>query len=86
MINVPDASFMLGDNVFVVNLTVVSAGKLQRQYQIIDDHRTREDQAKRIIKFVHINVNDNPAEIATKICAYNTWCPLAKTLLLWNDT
>ena len=73
MVNVSDASFMFGGNVFVVNSTVVPAGKLQRQYQILNDNRTREDQSKRIIKFVHINVNDNPAEIATNICAYNTW-------------
>ena len=86
MVNVSDASFMFGDNVFVVNLTVVTAGKLQLQYQIINDHRTREDQAKSIIKFMHINVNDNPAEIVTKICASNTWYPLAKPILLWNDT
>ena len=62
------------------------AGKLQRQYKISNDNRTREDQAKSIIKFMHINVNDNPAEIVTKICASNTWYPLAKPILLWNDT
>ena len=48
------------------------AGKIQHQYQILNEHRTREDQADGIIEFVHINGNENPAKIVTKICAYNT--------------
>ena len=56
-------------------------GKIQRQSQILNDHLTREDQSEGIIKFVHINGNENPADIVTKICASNTWYPLVKPLI-----
>ena len=85
MINVSDASFIFGNKVLVVNLTVIPAGKLQCRTHIINYHRTREAQAKFVIKFVHMNVNDNPAYIGTKIYISNTWLPLIKTLLLWRD-
>ena len=86
MVNGSNDSFMFGDNVMVINSTVVPASKIQHQSQILNDHRTREDQANGIIEFVHINGNDNPADIVTKICPSNTWYPLANTILFWNDT
>ena len=61
MVNGSYALFIFGDNVLVVNSTIVPAGKIQRQSQILNDHRTREDQSEGIIKLVHINGNDNPA-------------------------
>ena len=48
------------------------AGKLQHRSHIINYHHTREAQAKGIIKFVHMNGNDNPADIVTKSRTYNT--------------
>ena len=63
----------------------MSVRKLQRCSHILNYHRTWEAQAKDIIKFVHINGNDNPADIVTKICASNTWSPLKKPLLFWRD-
>ena len=77
---------MFGDNVQVINSTVLPADKIQHQYQIINDHCTREDQANGIIEFVNMNSNDNPADIVTKICASNNWYPLANPILFWNDT
>ena len=51
MVNGADASFMFGDNLSVVNLTIMPTGKLQRLYHILNYHRTKESQAKGIIKF-----------------------------------
>ena len=85
MVNESDASFMFGDFFLVVNSTVITAVKIQHRYHIINYHCTRESQAKDIIKFVHMNGNDNLADIMTKSRAYNTWLPLMKPPLFWRD-
>ena len=72
MVNGTDASFIFCDNLSVVNLTVMSSGKLQLRSHVINYHRTREAQAKGMIKFLHMNGNDNPADIVTKSRTYNT--------------
>ena len=61
------------------------AGKLQRPSHILKYHCTREAQLKVIIKFVHIDTNDNPDETFTKSRTSNTWFPLMKPLLFWID-
>ena len=85
MANGSDDSFMFGDNFLVVNPTVIPSGKIQRQYRILNYHCTRGAQEKVIIKFLHMNGNYNPAGILTKIRASNTYLPLMKPLILWND-
>ena len=85
MDNGSDASFMFDDKFSVVNSTVMPARKIQRWSHIFNHHRTRESQAKGIIKFVNMNGNDNPADIVTKSHASNTWSPLVKPLLLLRD-
>ena len=85
MVNGSDASFMFGDNFFVVNLNVMPAGKLQCRFHILKYHRTREAQAKGVIKFLNINGNENPTDIVTKSRTSNTWVPLMKLLLFWRN-
>ena len=85
MVNGSYASFMFGDKFSVVKLTVMPAGKLQRPSQIIKYHCTRESQVKGTIKFLHMNGNDNIADIFTKSRAYNTWFSLMNPLLFWRD-
>ena len=72
MVNGSDASFMFGENFLVANLTVIPDSKIQRRSQILNYHCTRESQAKGIIKFVHMNGNENPADIVTKSHGFNT--------------
>ena len=72
MVNVTDSSFVFGDNFSVVNLNVMRAGKLQRRSHILNYYRIREAKANGIIKFVHMNGNENPADIVTKSRASNT--------------
>ena len=80
-----DASFMFGDYLLVVKLTVMPASKLQCLSHILKYHCTKEAQVKGIIKFVHIDTNDNPGEKFTKSRASNTWFPLMNPLLFWLD-
>ena len=85
MFNGSDALFMFGDTFLVVNLIVVPAGKLQRQSLILNFHRTWEVQAKGVIKFVHMNADENPEGILTNSRASNTQFPIIKPLFLWHD-
>ena len=85
MVKVLDAPFMFGDNFSVVNLTIMSSGKLQRRSHILNYHLTREAQADVIIKFVHMNGKEIPAGIVTKRCTPNTWFPITKPLLFLRD-
>ena len=75
---------MFGGNFLVFNSTVVPAGKLQRRYHILNYHCTIKSQENVVIKFVHINCNDNPADIVTKSHASKTWFPLLNTLFFWS--
>ena len=84
-VNGSDDYFMFGDSFLVVNLTIMPAGKLQFQSHIHNYQRTQESQAKGIIKFVHMNGNEKPANIVTNSRAYNTWSPLMIPLLFWRD-
>ena len=59
--------------------------KIQRRSHIIKYHCTWEDQAKSIIKFVHMNGNENTADIVTKSHAYITWLPHMEPLLFLSD-
>ena len=66
------------------NLTVIPTLKLQRRSDSINYYYNREAHVKGIMKFFHMNGNDNPANIVTNIWAYNTWFHLMKYLLFWS--
>ena len=57
---------MFGDNLSVVNSSVLPSGKLQKRAHILNYHRVREAQAAGIVQFVHIDGKENPADILTK--------------------
>ena len=42
-------------------------------------------QTKGIIKFMHMNGNDNPDDIVTNIYASKTWFILMKYILFWRE-
>ena len=67
---------MFGDNVLVVNSTVMPVSKLHKRSHILNYQRTRESQSKGIIKFVHMNGNDNPDEI------FRTWLYLTEHIII----
>ena len=72
MFNGSDTSFMFGENFLVANSNVMPDGKIQRRFQILNYHFTRESEEKFIIKFVHMNGKEIPAGIVTKRCTPNT--------------
>ena len=84
VVNGSNASYMFGDNLSVVNSSVLPAGKLQKRAHILNFHRVREAQASGIVKFVHIDGKENPADILTKSRSSKTWFPLMKPLIFWR--
>ena len=76
---------MFSDNFLVLNLTIMPSGILQFRSHILSYYFTREAEAKGIIKFAHMNGIENPADILTKIRAFNNWFPLMKPLLFLRD-
>ena len=66
-------SYMFGDNLSVVNSSVLPSGKLQKRAHILNYHRLREAQAAGIVRFVHIDGKENPADILTKPRSSRDW-------------
>ena len=79
-----NASYMFGDNLSVVNSSVLPSGKLQKRAHILNYHRVREAQAAGIVRFVHIDGKENPADILTKPRSSRDWCRLMKPLIFWR--
>ena len=77
---------MFGDNLSVVNSSVLPSGKLQKRAHILNYHRVREAQAAGIVRFVHIDGKENPADILTKPRSSRDWCGLMKPLIFWRHT
>ena len=84
IVNGNDASFMFGDNMSVVNSSVLPSGKLQKRAHLLNYHRVREAQAVGTVKFVHMDGKENPADIMTKARSSREWFPLMKPLLFWR--
>ena len=60
------ASYVFGDNLSVVNSSILPSGKLQKRAHILNYHRVREAQAAGVVRFVHVDGKENPADILTK--------------------
>ena len=80
------ASYMFGDNLSVVNSSILPSGKLQKRAHILNYHRVREAQAAGIVRFVHIDGKENPADILTKPRSSRDWYRLMKPLIFWRHT
>ena len=81
-----NASYMFGDNLSVVNSSVLPSGKLQKRAHILNYHRVREAQTAGIVRFVHIDGKENPADILTKPRSSRDWYRLMKPLIFWRHT
>ena len=83
MLGVPidGPALMLGDNQSVVLNTTVPSSVLKKKHNAIAYHRVREAIAAKVIKFVHINSEDNFADILTKPLAPQKFYGLVKGLL-----
>ena len=85
MLGVPmeGPSYMFGDNLAVVNSASIPDDTLKKRHNALCYHRVREAIAADIVKFIHIEGKDNPADVLTKFLPSTKWWPLMKPLLHW---
>ena len=77
-------SWMFGDNESVVNSSAQPHAKLHKRHTALSFHRVREAIAARIVDFVHIPGDSNPADILSKHWGYQQVWPLLQPLLFWQ--
>ena len=65
-VQVHGKSFLFGDNKSVVLNTTTPSSMLKKKHNAIAYHRVREAAAAGIVQFVHIESENNPADICTK--------------------
>ena len=75
---------MLGDNQSVVLSTTVPSSDLEKKHNAIAYHRIQKAIAAGIIQFVHINTEENCADILTKPLPVLAFHRLVKPLLFRN--
>ncbi len=68
MLGVPidGPAWMFGDNLSVVLSATIPSSTLKKRWNALAYHRVREAIAAKILHFVHINGNENPADVLTK--------------------
>ena len=68
MLGVPieERSVLVGDNMSVVLNTTLPSSSLKKKHLACNYHRVREAIAGKIIRFGHIDTNENVADICTK--------------------
>jgi hypothetical protein len=80
-------AWMFGDNLSVIVSSNIPTSSLKKCHNAIAYHRVREAIAAKILKFIHIAGNQNPADVLTKYLPHRLWFPLLKPLLFWiTDT
>jgi hypothetical protein len=78
-------SYLFGDNLAVVSSSTIPEFNLKKRHNALSYHRVREAVAAGIIKYIHINGTDNPADVLTKFLPSHKWYPLMKPILYWDE-
>ena len=82
-----DKSYMFGDNKSVVDSANTVHAKLHKRHTMLSFHRVREAMASKMLSFVHIPGEINPADILSKHWGYSAIKPHLRALLFWpGDT
>ena len=83
MLGVPidGPALLLGDNMSVVLNTTVPSSVLKKKHNAIAYHCVREAIAAKIIRFCHVNSEDNFADVLTKPLANQEFHKLIKPYL-----
>ena len=85
MLGVPieGPSIILGDNESVVKSAMIPIFRLKKRHNILAFHRVREAVASKIVKMVHLNGKENPADVLTKHRSSKEWYTLMRPLITW---
>ena len=82
-----EPSIVFGDNMSVVNSSILPEAKLHRRHTMLSYHRVREAMAAKILKMHYIEGKWNPADILSKHWGYQqVWPQLQPLLFHKGDT
>ena len=79
-------AFMFGDNQSVITSFTIPHSRLSKRHNALSYHRVREAIVAKIINFVHIMGENNPADILSKHCGFPQLWPHIQPLLFWLGT
>ena len=77
-------TFMFGDNQSVVTSATIPTSSLNKRHNALAFHRVRESIAAKIISYLHIKGEDNPADILTKNLQHHEAWKNLQPLLFWH--
>jgi hypothetical protein len=77
-------SWMFGDNLSVIKSSTIPSSTLKKRHNALAYHRVREAIACKIIRFVHIASEHNPADVLSKHMWSREWFALMKPLIFWT--
>jgi len=77
-------TILFGDNESVVRSSMIPEGRLHKRHLLLSFHRVRECIAGKIVKFIYIPGDMNPADILSKAWGYQQVWHLLKALLFWS--
>ena len=83
-VNLVGPTYMFGDNKTVVDSSCKPKSKLHKRHVLLSYHRVREAIAAKVIKFVFIDGNLNPADILSKLWGYQQIKTRLKAMLFWK--
>jgi hypothetical protein len=76
-------AYMYGDNQSVITSSTIPHSRLSKRHNALSYHHVREALAAKIINFIHIMGEKNPADILSKHCGYPQMWPHVQPLLFW---
>ena len=77
-------AYMFGDNQSVITSSTIPHSQLSKRHNALSYHRVREAIVAKIINFVHIMGENNPADILSKHCGFPQLWPHVQPLLFWH--
>jgi len=81
---VSEQAYLFGDNESVVKSATIPHAKLHKRHILLSFHRVREAIASKLLRFIHIPGQNNPADILSKAWGYQQVWPLLQPLLFWQ--
>ena len=76
-------SYLFCDNKAVVDSSVIPSYRLKKRHNILSWHTVRQAVACDIVRIVHIDSKNNPADILTKHRSSREWYELCKPIIFW---
>jgi hypothetical protein len=76
-------SYLCCDNKAVVDSSIIPSYRLKTQHNILSWHTVHQAFACDIVRIVHIDLKNNPADILTKSRSSREWYELCKPIIFW---